>query len=36
MAVSPLLVRAVIGLGTLATILALGYPFVRKREGDES
>jgi 5-hydroxyisourate hydrolase-like protein (transthyretin family) len=35
-AVSPLLVRAVQGLGTLATILALGYPFVRKREGDDS
>jgi 5-hydroxyisourate hydrolase-like protein (transthyretin family) len=35
-ATSPMLVRAVIGLGTLATILALGYPFLRTRQGEES
>ena len=33
---SPLLVRAVIGLGTLATILVLAYPFFRKRAGEGS
>jgi 5-hydroxyisourate hydrolase-like protein (transthyretin family) len=33
---SPLLVRAVIGLGTLATILALAYPFFSKRAGEAS
>jgi len=34
--VSPLLVRAVIGLGTLGIILALAYPFFKKRTSEGS
>jgi len=31
-----MLVRAVIALGTLAVIAALGYPLFKKRQGEES
>jgi len=33
---STVLVRVVIGLGTLAALLVLGYPFLKKRRGEES
>ncbi|UCC77075.1 MAG: hypothetical protein JSW37_01570 [Anaerolineales bacterium] len=33
---SPILVRAVIGLGTLATLLVLAYPFVKQRRGAQT
>jgi len=36
MAESTVLVRAIIGLGTLATLLILGYPFFKRRQGEES
>lgn len=34
--VSPMLVRAVIGVGTLLVILTLAYPLFKKREGESS
>ncbi len=33
--ISGVLVRVVMGLSTLAVLLALGYPFLKRRQGEE-